>query len=144
MGNPQNAGVLVVLVGTWMLGIIFQVIFNQITKTFQWHHNECNDMSNNWCINCSLNRLFMHRSKKTSKRCVTGLCEGNRLVTSVFTSQSASYMENVSIWWRHHVFFWNMNFHMLSTKWWPFCLGLKVLRMCYYMSLTICIELYST
>ena len=29
----------------------------------------------------SLNRLFRHRSKKTAKLRVTGLCEGNTLVT---------------------------------------------------------------
>ena len=33
------------------------------------------------------------RSKKTSKLCVTGLCAG-------------SNVENISIWWRHHVFWW--------------------------------------
>ena len=38
--------------------------------------------------------LFRRRSKKTSKRRVTGLCEGN--------SQMVSNAENLSIWWRHH------------------------------------------
>ena len=38
-----------------------------------------------------LNCLFKHRSKKTSKLRVTGLC-----------GQMASNAENVSIWWRHH------------------------------------------
>ena len=42
------------------------------------------------------------RSKKTSKLCVTGLCEGNLPVTGEFPSQRASDAENVSIWWRHH------------------------------------------
>ena len=44
-----------------------------------------------------------HRSKKTSKLCVTGLCEGNSPVTGEFPTQRASNAENVSIWWRHHV-----------------------------------------
>ena len=35
-------------------------------------------------IDCSLNRLFRHRSKKTSKICVTGLCAGNSPVTGEF------------------------------------------------------------
>ena len=40
---------------------------------------------------------------KTSKLCFTGLCEGNSLVTGEFPAQRASYMENVSISWCHHV-----------------------------------------
>ena len=52
-----------------------------------------------------------HRSKKTSKLHVTGLCEGNSSVTGEwnspvtgeFPAQSGSNAENVSIWWRHHV-----------------------------------------
>ena len=43
-----------------------------------------------------------HRSKKTSKLCVTGLCAGNSPVTGEFPAQRASSAENVSIWWRHH------------------------------------------
>ena len=41
-------------------------------------------------------------SKKTSKRRVTGFCEGNSSVTGEFPTQRASNAENVSIWWRHH------------------------------------------
>ena len=41
-------------------------------------------------------------SKKTSKLRVTGLCEGNSLVTGEFPAQRASNAENVSIRWRHH------------------------------------------
>ena len=44
-----------------------------------------------------------HRSKKTSKLRVTGLCAGNSPVTGEFPAQRASNAENVSIWWRHHV-----------------------------------------
>ena len=51
---------------------------------------------------CLLNCLFKRRSKKTSKLCVTGLCEGNSPVTGEFPAQRASNAENVSIWWRHH------------------------------------------
>ena len=38
--------------------------------------------------------LFMHRSKKTSKLRVTGLCEGNSPLSSEFPAQSASTAEN--------------------------------------------------
>ena len=40
---------------------------------------------------------------QTSKLHVTVLCEGNSPVTGVFPSQRTSNTENVSIWWRHHV-----------------------------------------
>ena len=46
--------------------------------------------------------LFRHRSKKTQKLRVTGLCEGNSPVTREFTAQRASNAEIVSIWWGHH------------------------------------------
>ena len=61
-----------------------------------------------WCFfdrhhDCLLNRLFRCRSKNTSKLRVTGLCEGNSPVTGEFSTQRVSNVENVSIWWRHHV-----------------------------------------
>ena len=43
--------------------------------------------------------------RKKSKLRVTGLCAGNSPVTGEFPAQMASYAENVSIWWRHHVSF---------------------------------------
>ena len=70
--------------------------------TLLWHHNEHRGISNHQPYDCLLNRLFRHRSKKTSKLCVTGLCEGNSLVTSEFPAQRASNAENYSIWWCHH------------------------------------------
>ena len=45
---------------------------------------------------------LQRHAKKTSKLCITGLCEENSPVTSEFPAQRASNMENVSIWWRHH------------------------------------------
>ena len=46
----------------------------------------------------------MRRSRKASKLRVTGLCEGNSPGTGEFPAQRAIDAENVSIWWRHHVF----------------------------------------
>ena len=43
------------------------------------------------------------RSKKTSTLRVTGLCEENSSVTGEFPAQRTSDTENVSVWWRHHV-----------------------------------------
>ena len=55
--------------------------------TLQWHHNEHDGVSNHLCLNCLLNHLFRHRSKKTLKLSVTGLCAGNPLVPGGFSSQ---------------------------------------------------------
>ena len=45
--------------------------------TLQWRHNGRDSISNHQPHVCFLNRLFRHRSKKTSKLRVTGLCAGN-------------------------------------------------------------------
>ena len=70
--------------------------------SWQWCHNERDGISNGRRLDCLLNRLFRCRSKKTSKLRVTGLCEGNSLVTGEFPTQRTSNAENISIWWRHH------------------------------------------
>ena len=67
-----------------------------------WRHNDPDGVSNHQPHDCLLNRLFGHRSKKTSKLRVTGLCAGNSPETGEFPAQMASNAENVSIWWRHH------------------------------------------
>ena len=40
--------------------------------------------------------------KQTSKLRITGLCEGNSMLTIEFPAQRASNVENVSIRWHHH------------------------------------------
>ena len=75
--------------------------------TLQWCHNEHNGISNHWHLNCLHKRLFRCRSKKTSKICITGLCEGNSPVTGEFPAQMTSNPENISIWWRHHDHHWS-------------------------------------
>ena len=77
-----------------------------ILYTLQWRHNEHDGIWNYQPQDCLLSRLFRHRSKEISKLCVTGLCEGNSLVTSEFPAQRTSNVENVSIWWCHHVPMW--------------------------------------
>ena len=67
----------------------------------QWRHNGHDGVSNHQPY--LFDRLFRRRSKKTSKLCVTGLCEGNSPVTGEFPAQRAGDAENVSIWWRHQV-----------------------------------------
>ena len=71
--------------------------------SLRWRHNDHAGVSNHQPHGCLLNRLFRRKSKKTSKLRVTGLCAGNSPRTGEFPAQMASYAENVSIWWRHHV-----------------------------------------
>ena len=72
-------------------------------SSLQWRHNGRDSVSNHQPYDYLLNRLFRHRSKKTSKLRVTGLCAGNSPRIGEFPAQMASYAENVSIWWRHNV-----------------------------------------
>ena len=85
--------------GKWKLYHLLQTEWS-----LQWRHNEHDSVSNHQPHDCLLNHLFRGRSKKTSKLRVTGLCAGNSPVTGEFPAQRASNAENVSIWWRHHVF----------------------------------------
>ena len=71
-------------------------------RPWHWRHDGRGSVSNHRLLGCLLNRLFRRRSKKTSKLCVTCLCEGNSPATGEFPSQRASNAENVSIWWRHY------------------------------------------
>ena len=76
---------------------IFSFITPCLSPIWQWRHNKCDGVSNPLHLDCLLNCLFRHRSKKTSN--ITGLCAGNSLGTSEFPAQKASNTENVSIWW---------------------------------------------
>ena len=75
----------------------------------QWRHNKPDGISNHQPNECFLNLLFSCGSKKISTLRVTGLCEGNSPVNGEFPTQRASNAENVSIWWRHHVFSLSQN-----------------------------------
>ena len=77
-----------------------------LQDSLHWRHNGHDGISNYQPRDCLLNRLFRRRSNKTSKLRVTGLCAGNSPVPGEFSAQMASYAENVSIWWRHHVLDW--------------------------------------
>ena len=94
-----------------------------IQGSLQWRHDECDCISNHQPHDCLLNCLFRHRSKKTSKLCVTGLCAGNSPETGEFPTQRTSDVENVSNWWRHHVLslysFLSLSF--LLTLFWLVC-----------------------
>ena len=72
-----------------------------ITVTSYGRDSVC--VSNHQPHDCFLNRLFRRRSKETPKLRVTGICAGNSPGTGESPQQMASYAENVTIWWRHHV-----------------------------------------
>ena len=70
----------------------------------QWRHNERDGVSNHQPHDFYSTVYSRRRSKKTSKLRVTGLCEGNSPMSGEFPAQRVNNAENVSIWWRHHVF----------------------------------------
>ena len=76
---------------------------SNVIHPLQWRHKGRDGVSNPQPHDCLLNRLFRHRSNKTPKLRVTGLCAGNSSGNGEFPAQMASNAENVSIWWRHHV-----------------------------------------
>ena len=90
------------------------------SKTFvpwvplQWCNNERDGPWNHLRLDCPLNRFFGCRSKKTSKLCVTCLCEGNSPVTGKFHSKMPCNAKNVSIWWRHDA---KLNTQMHAQHW---------------------------
>ena len=70
---------------------------NMRQSTLQWSHNERDGVSNHQPHDYLLNRLFRHKSKKTSKLRVTGLCAVNSPVTGEFPAQMASNAENYPV-----------------------------------------------
>ena len=73
-----------------------KVKFTSLWKcALQWHHNECDGISNHQRLDCLLNRLFSRRLKKPSNVRVTGFCEGNSAVAGEFAAQRASNAEDV-------------------------------------------------
>ena len=87
---------------------------SRVPLSLQWRHNGRNSVSNHQPHDCLLNRLFRRRSKKASKLRVTGLCAGSSPVPGEFPAQMARNAENVSIWWRHHIW-WNCNVDGIHT-----------------------------
>ena len=81
-------------------------------NSLRWRHNDHAGVSDHQPHGCLLNRLFRRKSKKTAKLRVAGICAGNSPGTGEFPAQMASYAENVSIWWRHHV--WRIGVKLLS------------------------------
>ena len=110
--------VLILPLQWWYQNMLLKGLWiDKILCPLQWRHNEHDSVSNHPPHDCLLNRLSRRRSKKTSKLCATGLCAGNSPGTGEFPAQMASYAENVSIWWRHHV---DMTTDSLLPSWMPY------------------------
>ena len=58
-----------------LLDFAFLSLHHHIYTALHWRHNESDNVSNHQRLDCLLNRLFRHRSKKISKLHVPGLCE---------------------------------------------------------------------
>ena len=67
-----------------------------------WRHNGHDGVSNHQPYDCLLNRLFGWERNPQSSAWLA-FVQGNSPVTDEFPAQMASYAENASIWWRHHV-----------------------------------------
>ena len=101
---------------------------NSTVLSLQWRHDEHDGISNHQPHDCLLNCLLRHRSKKTSKLHVTGLCDrwpvnsphkGPVMQKMYLFDDVIMYRENVkashyssSVWWSyqmgwlHHTVLW--------------------------------------
>ena len=78
------------------------VFVSRMVWTFQWRHKERDGVSNYQPHNYLLNvyRGTDPRNYQSAASLVS--VSGTSPVTGEFPAQRASYVENVSIWWRHH------------------------------------------
>ena len=80
--------------------------------SLQWRHNGHDSVSNHQPHDCLLNRLFRRRSKKHQSAASLAFVRGIHRDRWIPRTNGHN-AENVSIWWRHHVF-------------WIFCIVLRV------------------
>ena len=85
------------------------------SESWKWRHNERDAVSNHQPNDCLLNRVLKAQIREPSKFRASGLWEGNSPVTGEFPTQRASNAENVSIWWRHHVWWLFESQHLYSV-----------------------------
>ena len=104
-----------------------------IWKTLQWSHNEHHGASNHRCIDCLLSFLFRHRSKKTSKLCVTGLCEGNSpdkgpVTRKMFPSDDGIMTDANGGWNKTRIFTLCTRYTRHLIAWTVYMINLKILK----------------
>ena len=84
---------------TYHISLDFCESMTNSPVSFQWRHNECDGVSNIRRLDCLFNCL---RIKENTKAPRHWPFYGN----PAFPSQKASNGGHVSIWWRHHVFYY--------------------------------------
>ena len=82
---------------------MFYMELHIFTYTLHWRHNGAM-ASQITSLTIVYSTVYSGVDKKTIMLRVTGLYAGNAPVTGKFPAQMASNSENVSIWWRHHVY----------------------------------------
>ena len=107
-------------------------------NSLQWRHNGCDSVSNPQPHDCLFNRFFRHKSKKTQKLCVTGLCAGkspvrwiprtnSQLSGKCFHVMTLSWVSNRNGKILVHVIIANLNYFLcflsLSPKFDPPCVS---------------------
>ena len=104
VNTPMQYQMIAILQTTFQVHFLLQSIF--ILGLLQWRYNGCDGVSDHQPYHSLLNRLFRHRSKKTSNTTSLAFVWGIHrwLVNSPHKWQSNA--ENVPIWWRHHVKIW--------------------------------------
>ena len=118
--------------GPWFkMQTILLAIGIRIVMTLQWRHNKCDGFSNHQPHSCLLNRLFRHRSKKTSKLCVTGLCAGNSPHKWPVTWKMFPFDDVIMIKWSQDCLIFIMQVPVLLRqhivlKWDPCALAFKI------------------
>ena len=86
--------------------------------TLQWRHNERDGVPNHRRLDGLFNHFFRRRSKKRSKLCVTGLCEGNSPVTSPHKGPVARKMLMTSSWTQQIVTLWHGHPYRITSPLW--------------------------
>ena len=114
---------------THLTGMI-SVLHSRLLSALQWRHNCSDGVLNHQPHDCFPNRYIQRRSKKISKLRVTGICAGNSPVTGEVPVQMDSNAENVSIWWRHHIFILQQLCMKLLTRIYVFIVVLAFIVLC--------------
>ena len=101
---------------------LYHMMLHAVLESSQWRHNNHNGVSNHQPHGCLLNCLFRHRSEKTSKLRVTGLCAWNSPgpVNSPHKGPVTRKMfpfDDV-IMWQHGTWIRHWSYHL--SQWWVF------------------------
>ena len=80
----------------WDNILTYMYFVHRRQSSLQWRHDRRDSVSNHQPRDCLFNHLFRRRSKKYQSSAPLVFVQG-------IPAQMASYAENVSIWWRHHV-----------------------------------------